>query len=146
MDHHHGPPEGTPLCTLFVYGTLRSGQPNSPRLGGATLVGVGQSKGRLAHLGKYPGMTDGPGLVRGEVYELPVAALARIDDLEGYDQADPDGSLFLRVRREVTLDGGSSLECWTYHWPHPCDQWIDSGDWIEFLTRTRAGQPPVPWL
>lgn len=146
MDHHHGPLPGTPLCTLFVYGTLRSGQPNSPRLGGATLVGPARVGGRLAHLGKYPGLVDGDSRVLGEVYELPIAALGRIDELEGYDESDPDGSLFLRVRRTATLENGSTLECWTYSWPHPCDQWIDSGDWIEFLGRTRAGQPPVPWL
>ena len=146
MEHHHGPPPGTPLCHLFVYGTLRAGQPNSPRLGGATLLGPGRTNGRLAYLGKYPGLCEGKGFVQGDVYELPIAALARIDELEGYDESDHDGSLFLRVRRIATLDTGSNLDCWTYTWPHHCDQWIDSGDWIDFLGRTRAGQPPVPWL
>ena len=146
MDHHHGVPAGTPVCHLFVYGTLRAGQPNSPRLGGATLVGFARTSGRLAHLGKYPGLIEGADHVRGEVYELPVSALGRVDELEGYDPADLEGSLFLRVRRSVLLDSGETLDCWTYLWPHASDRFIDSGDWIEFLERTRAGQPPVPWL
>ena len=148
MGHHHLPDPGVELCHLFVYGTLRSGQPNSPRLGGAVLVGIGTVQGRLLHLGKYPGLVPGTGATTGELHQLPLAALGRIDALEGYDPTDPDGSLFQRVRLPVQLEDGSSIEAWTYVWPHGDEgsSPIEHGDWIRHLQETRSGQPPVPWL
>ena len=145
MESHHGLPEGVPTCHLFVYGTLRSGQPNAPRLGGAERLGRASVQGRLAHLGSYPGLVDGVGQVFGELYRLPSSALNRIDELEGFDPSDPDGSLFLRVVRPVLLEDQRSLDAWTYLWPGPSKDWIPHGDWIRFLEETRAGQPPLPW-
>lgn len=148
MSHDHALPIGTPVCRLFVYGTLRSGQPNAPRLGGATLLGMATVHGRLIHLGDYPGLVVGDGVVHGELYELPIAALDRIDDLEGFDPLDSEGSLFLRVERTATLTGTSeSLTAWTYLWPHASQApFVEDGDWVQYLQRTRGGYPPVPWL
>ena len=146
MDHHHDLPAGVPTCLLFVYGTLRSGQPHSPRLGGATILGPATTSGELRNFGDYPGLVDGEGKVIGELVSLPEAALTRIDDLEGFDPSDPDGSLFRRELRTIQLRDGSFTQGWTYLWCHGGGSSIDSGDWLEFLDRTRAGQPPVPWL
>lgn len=147
MDHHqHELPAGVPTCLLFVYGTLRSGQPHAPRLGGATLLGPATTTGELRNFGDYPGLVEGNGTVSGELVRLPEAALSRIDDLEGFDPSDPDGSLFRRELRTIQLEDGSRWEGWTYLWCHGGGSLIPSGDWLEFLQRTRAGQPPVPWL
>lgn len=148
MSHDHSLPPGTPVCRIFVYGTLRSGQPNSPRLGGATLLGMAWTSGHLVHLGDYPGLVSGEGQVRGELYEIPNAALDRIDELEGYDPLDPDASLFLRIEQPVSLDGSPTPQiAFTYLWPHASNgPSIEGGDWVEFLNRTRGGFPPVPWL
>ncbi len=148
MSHDHSLPPGTPVCRLFVYGTLRSGQPNSPRLGGATLLGMASTSGKLIHLGDYPGLVLGEGVVLGELYELPVAALERIDDLEGFDPLDPEASLFLRVDRSVFLEGSAEpTQAFTYLWPHASQAPVlEEGDWVAYLQRTRGGFPPVPWL
>lgn len=147
MDHHHHDlPTDVPTCLLFVYGTLRSGQPQAPRLGGAVLLGEATTAGELRDFGDYPGLVEGPGMVHGELVRLPEAALSRIDDLEGFDPADPDGSLFCRQLRCIQLEDGSKMEGWTYLWCHGGGSLIPSGDWLEFLQRTRSGQPPVPWL
>jgi len=147
MDHHHDPlPPGTPTCLLFIYGTLRSGQPHAPRLGGAEALGLATVVGELRNLGDYPGLEDGTGIVHGELLRIPEAALSRIDELEGYDPDDPEGSLFRREMREVRREDGTVAQSWTYVWTHGGGTPIPSGDWLEFLDRTRAGQPPVPWL
>lgn len=144
--HDHDLPPDVPTCCLFVYGTLRSGQPNSPRLGGATLLGSGTVTGTLVNLGDYPGLVPGDSVVVGELYRLPTAALDRIDALEGYDPDDPDSSLFVRQEKSVVMESGQSLVAWTYLWPHRGGESIASGDWLAHLAGTRGGYPPVPWL
>lgn len=146
MDHDHDIPSDVPTCLLFVYGTLQSGQPHAPRLGGAKPLGRATTRGELRDFGDYPGLVHGDGTVHGELVRLPEAALSRIDDLEGFDPSDLDGSLFRRERRTLRLEDGSETEGWIYLWHHGGGALIPSGDWLEFLQRTRAGQPPVPWL
>jgi gamma-glutamylcyclotransferase (GGCT)/AIG2-like uncharacterized protein YtfP len=109
---------------LFVYGTLRSSAAPPAlqfqlqnllaplaRLGRATTAGV------LYDLGEYPGAVfGGAAKIVGEVIQLPSddSVLAALDEYEGFDPHDPQGSLYLRVRREVTLADGRSLDCWAY--------------------------------
>lgn len=105
---------------LFVYGTLRSSQAPPKlhellaplaRLGTATTPGV------LYDLGPYPGAVfGGDAQIVGEVLELPDDSelLAILDDYEGFDANDLQGSLYLRVRRTVILADGRPLECWAY--------------------------------
>jgi len=73
---------------LFVYGTLRRGQPLYPHLDAAKarFIGEGRIVGRLFDLGEYPGATPDPkrfSTVRGEVHELydPPRTLAILDDI-----------------------------------------------------------------
>jgi len=146
MDHHHDIAVGVPTCLLFIYGTLRSGQPQAPRLGGAESLGLAKVAGELRNLGDYPGLARGTEIVHGELFRIPEAALARIDELEGCDPDDPEGSLFRREMRRIMREDGSEVEGWTYVWTHGGGTPIPSGDWLEFLARTRAGQPPIPWL
>jgi gamma-glutamylcyclotransferase (GGCT)/AIG2-like uncharacterized protein YtfP len=146
MDHHHDIAVGVPTCLLFIYGTLRSGQPQAPRLGGAESLGLAKVAGELRNLGDYPGLAPGTEIVHGELFRIPEVALARIDELEGCDPDDPEGSLFRREMRRIMREDGSEVEGWTYVWTHGGGTPIPSGDWLEFLARTRAGQPPIPWL
>ncbi len=112
------------------------------------MLGMATIQGTLLHLGDYPGLIQGEGIVHGELYELPIAALDRIDELEGFDPLDPGSSLFLRVDCSVRLDGNSTpLQACTYVWPHDATATtIPEGDWVNFLQTTRGGYPPVPWL
>jgi len=126
---------------VFVYGTLRPGQPNWERLLATRAERV--VAGRLAGVvlldcGRYPAAVERPGGAgaAGEVVWIRPGAwpgvVAALDQLEGYDPADPE-RLFDRVARPVeTADG--PVDCWVYlagpmlagsPWPV-----VAGGDWV----------------
>ncbi len=79
----------TPLHYLFVYGTLKRGQPYHAELGGARFVrdAVTLAGFRLYDLGPFPGLVRvRAGLaIRGELFEVTLAELERLDHFEGPD-------------------------------------------------------------
>ena len=122
---------------LFVYGSLMQGLELHGQLAGATFVARGRILGTLVSLGKYPGLVEGDGDVRGELYRLDRAAmLCAIDELEEYDAHRPDESLYLRVEREVRLDDGSIVRAWVYLYNEDAGDApaIASGDWRDAVT------------
>jgi gamma-glutamylcyclotransferase (GGCT)/AIG2-like uncharacterized protein YtfP len=79
---------------------------------GATLLGEGRVRGRLLDLGRYTGLVDGAGTVRGELYRLDdPELLAAIDREEGYN--------FRRRRATVTLLEGGRRRAWLYRYRGP---------------------------
>jgi gamma-glutamylcyclotransferase (GGCT)/AIG2-like uncharacterized protein YtfP len=72
----------------------------------------------LVSLGRYPALIDGRGTVRGEVFTFDdlAAALDILDDVEDFNAADPDNSLYLRVARPITMDGGAIRIAWLYRY------------------------------
>lgn len=106
---------------VFVYGTLRPGQPNWERLLArrAQRVVTGRLPGVvLLDCGHYPAGVERPGAVAaiGEVVWIRPTVwsevLAALDHLEGYDPADAD-RLYDRVVRSVqTMEG--PVDCWVY--------------------------------
>jgi len=112
---------------LFVYGTLMSGARGalgveqrlrlareSDSLGPASLHFA-----RLYDLGRYPGAAISDGeedIVHGEAVLLtdPDAALAWLDDYEGYVHGAGDGNEYDRLVREVRLAGGETFDAWVY--------------------------------
>src|SRR5262245_14514084 len=126
---------------LFVYGTLRpelAGPVQRRLLAGLRPVGPGAVAGRPYDLGEYPALVAGQdgSRVVGDVLELPddAAVLAALDDYEDYDPADPDGSLYVRVRRPVRLAGGETRECWLYAYARPVEggRLIAGGDYARW--------------
>jgi gamma-glutamylcyclotransferase (GGCT)/AIG2-like uncharacterized protein YtfP len=74
-------------------------------LRGATLVGAARTEASFAlhDLGAFPGMVDGGAdAITGEVYEVDVETLARLDALEGHPR-------FYR-RTPIALADGSFVE------------------------------------
>jgi gamma-glutamylcyclotransferase (GGCT)/AIG2-like uncharacterized protein YtfP len=72
---------------LFVYGTLKSGQPANPHLAGATLVGPAKTAPhfRLFDMGWHPAMVrdDAAGqAVEGEVWDVPAGMISALDEYE----------------------------------------------------------------
>jgi len=109
---------------LFSYGTL---QPRHAPRGVAGLIsklcplGAGTVRGTLYDLGEYPGAVLGSAANRrvfGTVFRLPndAAVLRKLDEYEGFDASDPDGSLFVRRRCPVMLQSGRILPCWIYEY------------------------------
>jgi gamma-glutamylcyclotransferase (GGCT)/AIG2-like uncharacterized protein YtfP len=86
---------------LFVYGTLKSGQPANHHMAGATFVGPETTtpKYRLFDMGWHPAMVrdDVAGLaVEGEVWDVPATMIPALDEYESV----PEG--FVRQGIEVT--------------------------------------------
>jgi gamma-glutamylcyclotransferase (GGCT)/AIG2-like uncharacterized protein YtfP len=86
------------------------GYPLHHRLvGTATFLVSASVRGDLLDLRDYPGLVDGPGRVRGELYRLHDRELLRILDRdEGYN--------FERRRAGVQLAGGRRSRAWVYRY------------------------------
>ncbi|MFM7268110.1 MAG: gamma-glutamylcyclotransferase [Cyanobium sp.] len=70
---------------LFVYGTLKRGQPNHHWLQSCPYEGEAIMAGLLLYdLGPFPMAVAGEGEVRGEVYALSRQELSSTDRFEGY--------------------------------------------------------------
>ncbi|MBU6251473.1 MAG: gamma-glutamylcyclotransferase [Cyanobacteria bacterium REEB417] len=70
---------------LFVYGTLKRGEPNHHLLQSCPYQGEAVMPGLLLYdLGPFPMAVAGEGEVRGELYALRRAELRGTDRLEGY--------------------------------------------------------------
>ncbi len=92
---------------LFVYGSLRRGEPSHARLGDAVFVGEARTRPELTmiDLGEYPGVVAGGATaIAGEVYEVEPATLAALDAFEGHPE--------LYRRSTITLDDGSEVEAY----------------------------------
>jgi gamma-glutamylcyclotransferase (GGCT)/AIG2-like uncharacterized protein YtfP len=112
----------------------------------AVLEARGRVRGTLYDFGEYPGLElGGTGWVAGELYRIPDIAkrLAALDEAEGYDPADPEGSLYVRQRVAVLIGDGSTREAWVYVYQGPGGRGprIESGDWRAHLgTRDAPSQ------
>ena len=118
---------------IFVYGGLMRGFDLHHHLAGASYVGPATAHGALYAIGPYPGMVEGHGTVRGELYtsdDLAVV-LEILDEIEGYDALDPDGSEYVRVKRDVRTDDGREVPTWLYLYNRDVKglPQIKSGDW-----------------
>jgi gamma-glutamylcyclotransferase (GGCT)/AIG2-like uncharacterized protein YtfP len=118
---------------IFVYGGLMRGFDLHHYLAGATFIAAGWTAGRLVALGRYPGLLDGDGKVIGEIYRLEdvAASLEALDDLEEFDPADPQQSVYLRIVRDVHVDDGATMSAWVYVYNRDASTApvIKSGDW-----------------
>jgi gamma-glutamylcyclotransferase (GGCT)/AIG2-like uncharacterized protein YtfP len=80
-------PHPSPPMRIFVYGTLKRGHSNHGWMRGQQFIGPAATRPlfRLHDLGGYPGMVlaKNHGLsVQGEVWEVDVEGLKRLDELE----------------------------------------------------------------
>jgi gamma-glutamylaminecyclotransferase len=100
---------------VFVYGTLKRGCCNHPQLADQTFVAEAETAPAYAlhEVGGFPGLVpcpDGGTAVRGEVWSVEAAALARLDRFEGLAEG-------LYRRERVVLAGplaGEIVEAYLY--------------------------------
>ncbi len=105
-----------------LHAVLTGAQRSTAR--GAVFVGEGHVRGRVVALGRFPGLLDGAGRVRGELYRIDdPELLAAVDREEGYN--------FVRRRSIVTLPDGRRVRAWVYRYSGPLTTAtpIPSGDW-----------------
>jgi len=108
---------------VFVYGTLKPGEPNfEPYCGGKVQeVTPAYTYGHLYALPVgFPAMTTGDSQVQGVLMSFPdESVLSDIDDLEDYDpHASPDSNLYQREWITIYSAQGEYLgQAWGYRMP-----------------------------
>jgi gamma-glutamylcyclotransferase (GGCT)/AIG2-like uncharacterized protein YtfP len=115
---------------VFVYGTLRRGASNHWRMEEAEFVTEAWVLGHLYLIDWYPGMVlDDDGVpVRGEVYRVDTALLAKLDEFEGVGGEDE----YARVKTEVRQDTGPGMEAWVWEYRRDVRERKEIGpaDWV----------------
>ena len=131
---------------FFVYGTLLPGQPNFDlwrddikHIEPAILWAA-----TLYDMGGYPMLVEGhDAVVKGALVEIVPeayeATLARIDELEAYDEAARRYSIYLREARQVQVNDGSHRVAWVYIGAqrHVAGMEPFGGDWIAYSAENR---------
>ncbi|MCE0494040.1 gamma-glutamylcyclotransferase family protein [Vibrio salinus] len=114
------------LHLVFVYGSLRKGEPNHVYLDSCQFIGDFSTQPQFAmyDLGTYPAIVEGHFSVRGEVYQLDDDQLHRLDELEGVPVeyrretiATPFGDAWIYIYQDVASADLSQL--------------VSSGDWCD---------------
>lgn len=127
---------------VFFYGTLMTpfNRPGRQRVESKlAFAGRGRIRAALFDLGIYPAAVpaEDDSTVAGEVYELldTPTVLAALDELEGFRPNEPERSLYLRARTDVTLESGDTRQAWAYFYNAPLGraERIRSGDYLEHL-------------
>jgi gamma-glutamylcyclotransferase (GGCT)/AIG2-like uncharacterized protein YtfP len=139
----YNPPGWSPVADfVFFYGTLMTpfNRPGRQRVNAQmSFAGRGRISAALFDLGIYPAAipTADGSTVSGEVYEMldAPAVLAALDEIEGYRAAEPERSLYTRVRTDVSVEDGRTVQAWAYFYNAPLGraQRIASGDYLEHL-------------
>ncbi|MBF8378471.1 gamma-glutamylcyclotransferase [Alicyclobacillus mali] len=123
------------IHTVFVYGTLRKGQPNrrvmEPHL--VRELGDGKIRGAMYDWSFCPAVTlEEDGVVVGEWVEVTYEGLTRLDRLESYP------TLYDRAMvRELVSD----VRGWVYYVAKEKvrgDAHVESGDWVEHIRARHA--------
>ena len=112
---------------VFVYGTLRAGEPNHYLLDNHDLVTRARTEAafELVSLGAFPAMiAGGTTAVVGEVYEIDPVTLAALDRLEGHPR--------FYQRTAIRLEGGDELLAYLLSPEQARGRTrIPSGDWTD---------------
>jgi len=88
---------------------------------GAAFLGEGRVRGHLLDLRRYPGLVDGVGWVRGELYRLNDRELLHaLDRQEGYN--------FERCRAGISLTDGRRSRAWVYRYRGPQERAVPIRD------------------
>lgn len=112
---------------VFVYGTLRKGQPNHELLEGCRALGPARTAPvfTLVSLGAFPAMVGGgETVVVGEIYEVDLWTLALLDRLEGHPR--------FYLRQPICLDDGEEVLAYLLSAEQVRGRpQIPSGDWLD---------------
>lgn len=123
-----------PRNFVFVYGTLRKNERNHFILDGAKCIASrAWTNGKLydTYLG-YPVLQENEeGVVYGEIYEVTIAHLEKLDDLEGYYGENTNN--YYERKTQVIHTDTSKYEARLYFKPNVessmFKEYIEVGDW-----------------
>nr|WP_263327194.1 gamma-glutamylcyclotransferase family protein [Neobacillus sp. Marseille-Q6967] len=122
------------MINVFVYGTLRKGEPNAHLLKSATCIAEQcWTNGVVYDTGYgYPAIKPTPSSrIYGELYSVTEEELGRLDQLEGYREGRKD-NLYERIEQTVYTDKGS-FQAYMYiaSKENLLKKRIPNGDWKE---------------
>ena len=110
---------------LFVYGTLMKGESNHLWLDSVEFLGQDEvQNAEMFDLGAYPMMLSGKGIVRGELYHVPLKTVLLLDELEGHPNYFHRDWLRLKSGTEALVYLGKK-EIALEHPLIPSGQWRD---------------------
>jgi gamma-glutamylcyclotransferase (GGCT)/AIG2-like uncharacterized protein YtfP len=119
-------------CTgqlIAFYGTLREGCGGGEEAllkKGMNSLGTCRIRGKLIDLGSWPGLLEGEGIVKADLYQMLEGDLARIDEHEGND---------FRRRRVCLVDPESNA--WVYFYVgEDSGPVLPGGDWMNRKQQT----------
>lgn len=138
------------LNNLFVYGTLLPGLENYQRFVEKykPKVSAAQAKGRMYYLPEdgYPVVIDGPGEVKGVLFETRELAviLPELDEIEKYTGVESQSHLIREIRDVQIVNSGETVKAHMFLWPPSRTEWlkkngevIADGDWKRFLSENK---------
>ena len=114
----------TKSILVFVYGTLRVGEPYHHLMSACEHLGQRktQPKYELVNIGRYPGLVaNGRTSIVGDLFMVPPEALETLDEYEGYPE---DYS-----RESIDLEGSETATAYFYRLNIEKCPRIPSGDW-----------------
>ena len=101
------------------------------------ILGPCEIRGRLYHLGEYPGLVEGDDRVKAELYKVKdPRVFPLLDEYEEFDVRNPDRSLF--VRHVVRLIQPPS-DAWVYFYNRPVSNrpLVRENTWTEYKRSKR---------
>ena len=123
---------------FFFYGLLKQGAACMPEHidlnAGGEFLSPASIRGDLYRVDYYPGVVEGQGCVQGLLYRLDdVALVPLLDDFEDVDHANPDNSLYHRLKRPVLDVSGMPIGqmAWVYWYVRSVKgcAYIPDGNW-----------------
>ena len=103
---------------FFVYGTLKMGGYFSREFDAFRLLSIPATlvDYNLYDLGSFPAIYPGEGKVIGELHKYKGLdfVVNRIDQIEGYSEHNPEGSLYIRKRENVITSDGDTINANVY--------------------------------
>lgn len=114
------------LDHVFVYGTLKHGQPAWPLVRPyVESYEPAVITGRLYDCGPWPALCAGDGVVQGELLRLDPArkgeALAALDQFEAYDPENPRRAPYIRDTVEARTRDGRTVPAYAYFFNERAD-------------------------
>jgi len=106
----------------------------------AEAVGEATFRGKLYDTGTYPAVlpsNDPADRVLGDLFALRniETVFSKLDHYEGYDNGNPENSLFIRQKMSVKLATQKEVETWIYIYNRSVDRFnhIEEGNYLTYL-------------
>ena len=114
------------MIKVFVYGTLKQGFYNNRVMGDSAFVQRDTLAGHKMHnLGCFPAITEGTGVVSGELWHVSEDQMDHLNCLEGFQSEGSAHNYY--NRKSVKLNGGDDA---LVYFMDRCDApEIESGQW-----------------